>query len=145
EALAARATVHRLGASKIREVANAGIGRRDVIAFWFGEPDRPTPEFICRAASAALTAGDTFYTHNLGIAPLRETIATYVSRLHAPTDVERIAVTNSGMSALMVLTQALVGPGDRVVAVTPLWPNLTAIPQVLGAQVIRVPLRFSSA
>ena len=31
-----RATIARLPASKIREVANAGLGRDDVLAFWFG-------------------------------------------------------------------------------------------------------------
>jgi aspartate/methionine/tyrosine aminotransferase len=48
------------------------------------------------------------------------------------------------MSALMLATQALVGPGDRVVEVTPLWPNLVEIPKVLGAQVECVALDFSS-
>jgi len=139
---AAREAVRALDSSRIREVANAGIGRADVIAFWFGEPDEATPEFIRRAAADALAAGDTFYTHNLGIMPLRETIAAYVSRLRRPTAVDEVAVTNSGMSALMVLTQALVGAGDRVVAVTPLWPNLTAIPRILGAEVVTVPLAF---
>jgi aspartate/methionine/tyrosine aminotransferase len=35
----------------------------------------------------------------------------------------------------MLAAQSIVSPGDRVVAVTPLWPNLTAIAQVLGARV----------
>ena len=91
--LQARAAVHDLGASKIREVANAGMGRRDVLAFWFGEPDEATPEFIRRAAADALAAGDTFYTHNLGIEPLREALAAYVSRLHRPAAPAEIAVT----------------------------------------------------
>ena len=50
----------------IREVANAGLGREDVLAFWFGEGDQPTPAFIREAASQALVEGHTFYTHNLG-------------------------------------------------------------------------------
>jgi aspartate/methionine/tyrosine aminotransferase len=141
----ARDVVRRLRASKIREVANAGMGRTDVLAFWFGEPDRVTPEFIRQAGIDALHAGDTFYTHNLGIPALREAIAAYVSKLHRPSGSGRIAVTNSGMSALMLATQLLVGPGDRVVAVTPLWPNLVEIPKVLGADVTCVPLRFGDA
>jgi aspartate/methionine/tyrosine aminotransferase len=36
-----------------------------------------------------------------------------------------------------------VGPGDRVVEVTPLWPNLVEIPKILGAQVHCVALRFA--
>ena len=135
--------LRQLRASKIREVANAGIGREDIAAFWFGEPDEVTPEFIRQAAIDALSAGDTFYTHNLGIPELREAIAAYLTRLHRPTTVDHIAVTSSGMSALMVTSQALVGSGDRVVAVTPLWPNLVEIPKILGAQVETVALRFT--
>ena len=140
----ARPTVRALRASKIREVANAAMGDADVLPFWFGEPDEITPEFIRAAAIEALNAGDTFYTHNLGIAPLRDAIAAYVSRLHRPIDASHIAVTNSGMSALMLVTQALVGSGDRVVAVTPLWPNLVEIPKILGAGVECVALDFGT-
>jgi len=142
--LAPRDAVRLLRASRIREVANTGMGRPDVLAFWFGEPDEVTPDFIRRAAVDALAAGDTFYTQNLGIPALREAIAAYVTRLHRPAGVDSIAVTNSGMSALMVATQALVGPGDRVVEVTPLWPNLVEIPKILGAQVQCVALRFAA-
>ncbi|MFC7515421.1 pyridoxal phosphate-dependent aminotransferase [Herbaspirillum sp. GCM10030257] len=139
---AARSAVQALGASRIREVANAGIGLSDVLPFWFGEPDQETPAFIRDAAKASLDAGDTFYTHNFGIPPLREAIAAYVSRLHKPTDMSRVAVTSSGVSALMLLSQLIIQPGDRVVAVTPLWPNLVEIPKILGAEVVKVPLRF---
>ena len=56
----ARAVVHQLGASRIREVANVGMGRDDVLPFWFGEPDQVTPAFIRDAAKGALDDGDTF-------------------------------------------------------------------------------------
>lgn len=138
----ARAAVQHLGASRIREVANAGIGLTDVLPFWFGEPDQETPVFIKEAAKQALDAGDTFYTHNFGIAPLRETIAAYLSTLHRPVEAGRVAVTSSGVSALMLIAQTIINPGDRVVAVTPLWPNLVEIPKILGAQVVKVPLQF---
>ncbi|MGE5090353.1 MAG: pyridoxal phosphate-dependent aminotransferase [Candidatus Levyibacteriota bacterium] len=138
----ARASVGGLGSSKIREIANAGMGVDDVLAFWFGEPDQVTPAFIRDAASASLARGETFYTQNLGIPMLRDAIAAYVSGLHAPVPAARIAVTASGMSALMLTLQALVDPGDRVVAVTPLWPNLTGAARILSAGVERVPLSF---
>jgi len=139
---ASRTAVQQLGASRIREVANAGIGLQGVLPFWFGEPDQVTPDFIRTAAKQSLDAGDTFYTHNFGIPPLREAIASYLSKLHRPVDVNRIAVTSSGVSALMLLSQLIINPGDRVVAVTPLWPNLVEIPKILSADVVTVPLRF---
>ena len=145
----ARDPVRRLAASRIREVANAAMGAPDVLAFWFGEPDRPTPAFVVEAAKAALDAGDLFYLPNAGMPALREALGGYVGRLHAPggapLDAGRIAVTSSGVSALMLASQALVSPGDRVVAVVPLWPNLTAIAAVLGARVDTVALSIDPA
>jgi aspartate/methionine/tyrosine aminotransferase len=40
----------------------------------------------------------------------------------------------------MMATQAVVSPGDRVVVVTPVWPNVAEIPAILGAEVVRVGL-----
>ncbi|EIF31599.1 aspartate/tyrosine/aromatic aminotransferase [Burkholderia sp. Ch1-1] len=138
----ARDAVRALRPSQIREVANAGFGVDDVLPFWFGESDRVTPAFIRDAASAALAAGATFYTHNLGIAPLRTALAGYVSNLHGATSPEHIAVTSAGVNALMLAAQLVVGAGDRVVAVTPLWPNLVEIPKILGAHVETVALGY---
>ncbi|MGJ7497622.1 pyridoxal phosphate-dependent aminotransferase [Variovorax sp. RT4R15] len=135
-----RNAIHNLEASKIREVANAGLGRDDVLAFWFGESDEITPEFIRQAAIDSLARGETFYSHNLGLPELRESIAAYTSRLHPRVDAGRIAVTSGGVNALMLAVQALVDAGDEVVAVTPVWPNLTAQPAILGATVRCVPL-----
>ncbi len=145
--LAARPAVQQLRSSKIREVANAGMGKEDVIEFWFGEPDEVTPDFIRQAGIDALERGETFYTQNLGIPELRVSIGNYVSRLHrngsGQIAADNIAVTNSGMSALMLTAQALVGPGDRVVIVTPVWPNLVEIPKILGAEVVTFPLSYT--
>ena len=136
-----RTLIDDLPASKIREVANAAMGRSDVLAFWFGESDEPTPQAIRDAAAQSIAEGETFYSHNLGLAELRDAIAGYASSLHPAIDSARIAVTSSGVSALMLAMQALVGAGDEVVAVVPVWPNLTAQPAILGARVVRFPLR----
>ena len=48
------------------------------------------------------------------------------------------------MGEPLLTVEALVGPGDRVVCVTPLWPNLTEIPKILGAGVVRQPLTFGT-
>jgi len=135
-----RAEIEALPASRIREVANAGLGRSDVLAFWFGESDEVTPLAVREAAAASLMRGETFYAHNLGLAELREGLATYTSALHRPVDVDRIAVTSAGVTALMLAMQLLAGAGDEVVVVVPVWPNLTAQPAILGANVRRVAL-----
>ena len=135
-----RHAIAHLQGSKIREVANAGLGRPDVLAFWFGESDEVTPAAIRQEAKTSLDCGETFYSHNLGIAELRQALADYTSSLHRPVAMDRIVVTSSGVSGLMLAAQLLLDPGDEVVAVTPVWPNLTAQPQILGAQVVRLPL-----
>jgi aspartate/methionine/tyrosine aminotransferase len=135
-----RQVIDQLPGSKIREVANAGLGRDDVLAFWFGESDEPTPAFIRDAAIRSLNEGETFYAHNLGLPELREALSGYIGTLHRPVSAERVAVTSSGVNALMLAMQALAGPGDEVVAVVPVWPNLTSQPVILGASVKRVSL-----
>ncbi len=135
-----RSSLAALPASRIREVANAGLGRPDVLAFWFGESDEVTPAEVREAAAASLARGETFYAHNLGLPEVREALARYISALHAPVGPERIAVTSAGVSALMVAAQLLLAAGDEVVAVVPVWPNIAAQPEILGARVKRVSL-----
>jgi aspartate/methionine/tyrosine aminotransferase len=135
-----RDAIAQLAPSRIREVANAALGRDDVLPFWFGESDEVTPQVVRDAAASSLARGETFYSHNLGLPALREALAAYVSRWHQPVDVPRIAVTSSGVSGLMLAMQLLLDAGDEVVAVVPVWPNLTAQPAILGASVVRVPL-----
>ena len=136
-----RAVIQDLQESRIREVANAGMGRPDVLAFWFGESDEVTPDFIREAAIESLQRGETFYSHNLGLPVLRQAIAQSMSAAHGAIGEDRIAVTSGGVNGLMLAVQALVGAGDDVVAVTPVWPNLLAQPRIMGANVRCVPLR----
>ncbi|MDD5325952.1 MAG: pyridoxal phosphate-dependent aminotransferase [Polaromonas sp.] len=140
-----RQAVLNLEESMIRQVANAGIGRSDVLKFWFGESDEVTPAFIRDAAAASLQQGETFYAHNLGLPELRDAIARYATALRRPgaaaIGAERVAVTSGGVNALMLAVQALVDAGDEVVVVTPVWPNLTAQPAIMGAVVKCVSLR----
>lgn len=127
--------------SRIREVANAGMWKADVAALWFGEGDRPTPEFICKAAAQAMADGRTFYTQNSGIPELRQAIADYVTRLHGgKATPERVTVTASGVNAIMLVMQALIDAGDNAVMVTPVWPNCADAIHVLGGEVRRIPL-----
>ncbi|MDP2448496.1 MAG: pyridoxal phosphate-dependent aminotransferase [Hydrogenophaga sp.] len=140
-----RSVVESLEESRIREVANEGLGRSDVLKFWFGESDEVTPAFIREAAITSLQAGETFYAHNLGLTELRQEIAVYTHGLHPQQSTDhwfdRIAVTSGGVNGLMLASQALVDAGDEVVVVTPAWPNLVAQPQIMGANVKTVPLQ----
>jgi aspartate/methionine/tyrosine aminotransferase len=141
-----RAAIARLPSSKIREIAHAGMGRDDVIALWFGEPDTPTPKFICDAAARALAAGDTFYQPNPGIPELRAVLADYMNGLYGTRlAAEHVTVSASAMNALMLAIQALLDPGDVVVTTTPSWPNLPAVPRILSGVIRSVPLSPGNA
>ncbi len=144
-----RTAIQNLQGSKIRLVVNAALGRPDVLRFWFGESDEVTPLAVRQAAADSLMQGETFYNQNLGIPELREAIAGYMTRVHGPVashgaastiGVDRIAVTSSGVSALMLAAQALVDAGDDVVAVTPVWPNLTQQVIIMGGNLRTVSL-----
>ncbi|HZZ70542.1 MAG TPA: pyridoxal phosphate-dependent aminotransferase [Phenylobacterium sp.] len=137
----AREEVLALRMSQIREVANAGMARKDVMKFWVGESDQPTPAFIREATAKALMEGETYYTHNLGRPDLREALSAYLGGLHGrPFGTERLAITSSGVNALMLVSQAVVSPGDKVVVTTPAWPNIVEIPRILSARLQTVSL-----
>ena len=140
-----RRVIEDLEASRIREVANEGLGRDGVLKFWFGESDEVTPAFVREAAMASLQAGETFYAHNLGLPTLREAIAAYTDALHPGLGADhwepRLAVTSGGVNGLMLACQMLLDAGDEVVAVTPVWPNLLAQPRIMGGRLRCVPLK----
>ena len=55
-----RDEIHSLAGSLIREVANAAMGRDDVLPFWFGESDEVTSPEVREAAARSLQDGETF-------------------------------------------------------------------------------------
>lgn len=137
-----RKNIQALPASRIREVSVIGRDIEDLIPLWFGEGDDVTPELIRNAAAAALHRGETFYGPNRGIPELRDAIQRYLRRIYG-TEIEgnRIVVSASGMNALMITAQCLVGPGDSAVVIGPVWPNAENTIAAMGAEVRRVDLQ----
>ncbi|MCJ0949974.1 pyridoxal phosphate-dependent aminotransferase [Rhodococcus sp. ARC_M8] len=128
--------------SRIRQVADAGFNRPDVLPLWFGEGNRPTSNFICEAAVDSLRNGETFYGENRGLPELRHEIAKYISDLRGFTlSPERVTITPSGVNAIMIVMQCLLDPGDNVVMVSPIWPNCDAAVKVMSGEVRRVSLQ----
>lgn len=143
-ALPIRRRIATLAGSPIREIAHEGMSLDGVIPLWFGEPDRPTPDFIVAASDRALRAGHTFYSHNSGVTALRETIAGYTSRLYGrEVSADRVTVTAAGMNALMAVAELLIDPGDNLVGVTPVWPNFFRCVEIMDGIVREVPLTAS--
>jgi len=136
-----RPAIETLEGSLIRKVADANLGRDDVIALWFGEPNVATPDFIKQAATAALADDQVFYAQNRGIPPLREILSQYVSRLHGrPIGIDRLTVTASGMNAIMLVSEVLIDNGDNMVVIGPIWPNCRQTVQIMGGEARQVAL-----
>jgi aspartate/methionine/tyrosine aminotransferase len=120
--------------SPILHMFREGFRVPGLIPMWAGEPDVPTPAFICNAASQALAAGRTFYSDNRGTPATRAAIAAYHRRIfNVDINDDRIAFTFSGMNAVMQVAQALVTTNDNAVAITPCWPNAGRALQINGA------------
>ena len=88
----------------------------------YGESDLPTPAFICDAATEAMRAGHTFYTHTAGYLELREAIARKIFELHEVRyDVPEIMATTGGTMAIYAAIRAFVGRGDSAVIISPAY------------------------
>lgn len=132
---AIREKIAALPTSRIAEVSALGFGNPEIIPLWYGEGDLSTPEFIGAAASAAIARGETFYTYKAGLPELRQTIAGYLGGLYGrEIGADRVAVTSSGMTGLMIVSQMLIDPGDNLVIVAPIWPNIAAAVTIMGGE-----------
>ncbi|MDQ0318894.1 aspartate/methionine/tyrosine aminotransferase [Pararhizobium capsulatum DSM 1112] len=130
--------------SGIVEVVNYARGREGLIPLWVGEGDLPTPSFISEAAQASLTAGETFYTWQRGVPPLREALSRYYQRYfdkNLPMD--NFYVTGSGMQAIKLAIEAVTSPGDEMVYLSPAWPNFAASAALSGVRPVSAPLEFT--
>jgi len=96
---------------------------QSIIHLEIGEPDFPTPECICSAATEAIKEGHTHYTHSLGLIELREAICRHYNEkygVHVTPD--RIIVTSGTSPALFMLFSALLGSGDEIIISDPHYP-----------------------
>ncbi|GEO38274.1 aspartate/methionine/tyrosine aminotransferase [Skermanella aerolata] len=141
-----RPSIDALPHSLIDEIARYGRGRDGMIPLWFGEGDVPTPDFVMDAANQAMREGHVFYTWQRGLPELRDALAAYHRRTYGmPVDADRITVTGSGMTAISLSIQSLIDPGDEVVIVSPVWPNVFASIEIMGGVVRQVPLTLGNA
>jgi len=109
-----------------------------VIKLSLGEPDFGPPPAVLEAAREAVD-GPLPYTGALGIQALREAIAGFYLREHCVTIApSRIVVTAGASAALLLVTAALVDPGDEVIVGDPSYPCNRQFLSSFGAQVTLV-------
>jgi aspartate/methionine/tyrosine aminotransferase len=126
--------------SKIITVSRAAFARPDTDFLCFGESDVAAPQSAVMALHAALEAGQTRYPDVRGTPDLRAALAAYLSARHGPVAESRVQITHSGMVAVNVAMAALMRPGDRLVHVTPAWPNSGNAARLRHAEVEEFPL-----
>jgi aspartate aminotransferase len=135
------ASVENVPHSRIRELAEIAMSMDGVLRLYFGESNLPTPDFIKRAATAALADGYTFYTENAGLPSLRRAIALKYGELQN-VDLDphtEIVVTASGVQALQVAIRSVLDPGDEALILTPAWPNGSSIVAMANAVARQIP------
>ena len=134
-------------ADQVRNIPRSGIrdffelvqGRDDIISLGVGEPDFSTPWHIREAAIFSLEKGETSYTSNLGLLPLRKCIAKYVDdHFGISYDAETEVLVTVGVSeALDIAFRALLNPGDEVIYHEPCYVSYSpSIAMAYGVPVV---------
>ncbi|MCS6879105.1 MAG: pyridoxal phosphate-dependent aminotransferase [Geminicoccaceae bacterium] len=127
--------------SGIMKVAADHLDDPEVIPLWFGESDIVTPAFVREAAVRALEAGKTFYGPTRGHVPVREAIERYLHKIYGiAVHPDRITLPGSTMLTVMMTCQCILRPGDEVILISPYWPNIRTVVEVLGGVPIDVRL-----
>jgi len=135
-------------AERIRQIPRSGIrdffelvqSRSDVISLGVGEPDFSTPWHIREAAIFALEKGETCYTSNLGLLPLRKAISAYIEG-HCGTRYDpaaEVIVTVGVSEGLDIAFRALLNPGDEVIYHEPCYVSYN--PSIFMAGGVPVPI-----
>ncbi len=113
---------------RAQEIERSG---RNIIHLEVGEPDFPTPAHISEAAVSALRAGETKYTHSMGLLSLREAIAeTYNQKFGLDLSPEQVMITSGTSPALLLLFMGLLEQGSEVIMSNPhyaCYPNFVKI------------------
>ena len=130
----------RLGSIEVSEIvriAESAAARRaageDVIGLGTGEPDFDTPQHVKDAATAAMAAGATKYTANLGTPELRAAVCAKFERDNgfSPTP-EEVIVSTGAKQVLYNAMLATLEPGDEVVISAPYWATYVDLVRVCG-------------
>ena len=107
----------------------------DVVSLSAGEPDFPTPDFVCAAAIKAINEGFTKYTINTGILELRKAIADKFLRDNQLTyKPDEIIVSNGGKQSIANIFLAMLNEGDEVIIQAPYWVSYPEMAHLADAK-----------
>lgn len=122
-----------------RAKAMKAQGQR-IIGFAAGEPDFPTPAYICKAAHEAINQGMTRYTPSSGLLTLKQAICAKLQRDNAlQYTPSQIIVSNGAKQAISNACIALLNPGDEVLLPSPCWVSYPEMVQMADGVPVFVP------
>lgn len=111
-----------------------------VIKLNLGEPDFGAPPAVLSELQRVTAQAAFPYTGALGLPALREAIAGFYQTAHGLTlSPHRVVVTAGASAALLLVTAALVNPGDDVLVGDPSYPCNRQFLHGFGAEVRLVP------
>lgn len=131
------------GTANARAAAKAAAASgKGIIDLSAGEIWCEPPGTVVAGAIAAIERGENRYTDTVGIALLREVIAT---RLSLDTghvwSADEVAVTAGAKQALFNAAMTVLNPGDEVLIPSPYWTTFPAQVQIAGAKAVFVDTR----
>lgn len=103
-----------------------------VIGFAAGEPDFPTPKYICDAAHEAIDRGYTRYTPSGGTIELKRAICEKLKQNQLAYGPENIIVATGAKPALLGAFSAVLDPGDEVLLPSPYWVSYPEMIRMAG-------------
>jgi len=120
-----------------RELRSKGY---DIIDLSLGEPDFPTPLYICEAAKKAIDDGFTKYPPVAGYLDLRQAISEKFKRdnnLNFSPD--QIIVSTGAKQSIANVMMVLVNPGDEVILPSPYWVSYREIIKLAEGTIVMIP------
>lgn len=141
----------------VREVAGDGTQLRyrlmemaaamdNIIALGRGDPDLPTPAHIVAAANQAMRQQRTGLSPIKGLPELRNAIADHLHRENGlPVGRGNVIVTTGGQEGLFLAVQAVINPGDEILAPDPRYSSYDDAIQRAGGKMVMVPTNREDA
>lgn len=140
---AAQAVQRLAGSQRTHQLTGAAALRaKGIVPLNSGDPDFPTPDFICQAALEAMQAGYTHYPPAQGDVELRAAIAEQLNEDHGQNfTAEDVLITNGGSGAIYAAVAAYLDPGDQAILFNPCFSLYCDAINMVGAEAVWVPFR----
>lgn len=123
-----------------KEMKRAG---KDVISLSAGEPDFPTPDYICKGAIEAINSGFHGYTMNTGTPELRQAIVEKLKTENGlDYDAGQIVCSNGAKQSIGFSLLATINEGEEVIIPAPYWVSYPEMAKLAQGKPIILPTLF---